>query len=306
MMQEVCVMEEQMSEEEILACLVKEDEADPKLRSSNVPAAKKAKAKETKPKEGSDQDVYMMENRRLLEVIVRLEQENDNLAQRLISGKVDLRKDLDMVKKRVDGLVQDLVQTRHQLQISEQQKLGQQEECDMVKETFWNEMKKKELQIKRSTAIIADYKQVCCQLTERMEKEQDTHTQQMALIKSKVRSCPHCRHVVPLDQTSTDDQIPETTANLEIREKISDQRENQENEVLKALLQKLEQDLVQTKLQMVEAQCRIQVLEHQTGILTHNLQEAKNSWIIKAFSSLHRDGTHTVTQRKHTLHTDTH
>lgn len=49
-----------------------------------------------------------------------------------------------------------------------------------------------------------------------------------------------------------------------------------------------------------------QDLEHQKGILADDLQEAKNSWISKAFSSLrtpseglhgltiHRDGAHTV------------
>lgn len=107
------------------------------------------------------------------------------------------------------------------------------------------------------------------------------------------------------------------------------QQEEQE-EALKAQIRELEQDLAQTKLKMVEAKCRIQVragnkagaalslsklvlaglsriqslsvidgscghglvqeLEHEKGILANDLQEAKNSWISKAFTSLRTSG----------------
>lgn len=94
------------------------------------------------------------------------------------------------------------------------------------------------------------------------------------------------------------------------------QQEEQE-EALKAQIRELEQDLAQTKLKMVEAKCRIQVraedkegpagagwsgsggscgyglvqeLEHEKGILANDLQDAKNSWISKAFTSLRTSG----------------
>ncbi|CAL9695015.1 unnamed protein product [Knipowitschia caucasica] len=48
----------------------------------------------------------------------------------------------------------------------------------------------------------------------------------------------------------------------------------------------MELELAQTKLQLVEAKCRIQELEHQRGLLMSEVQAAKNSWFSKTLGSL--------------------
>lgn len=68
--------------------------------------------------------------------------------------------------------------------------------------------------------------------------------------------------------------------------KEEQRRVEKEKESLGAEVKELEQELAKTKVHMVESKCKIQELEHQKGILANDLQEAKNSWISKAFTSL--------------------
>ncbi|XP_067470022.1 rab GTPase-activating protein 1-like [Thunnus thynnus] len=294
---------EQMSEEEILACLV--EETGPTF---TVPT-KKAKLGESRLQIMDDEeeedplDKYLKENRRLQQASLRLEQENDNLAHRLITSKVALRNALDKAEDKVDELTKDLLLTRRRLQATEEEKRGKEEEAAMLKEVFRRELEKAEQEVKRSSGIIADYKQICSQLTNRLEKQQAAHREEFDSLKSAMKACPHCQHVVESDEPSATGQNSLTAAapapardhltaesgrdeNTTDPREAEQRREDQEKESLKAQVRELEQELAQTKLQMVEAKCKIQELEHQRGILTNDLQEANNSWISKAFTSL--------------------
>ncbi|XP_071390268.1 rab GTPase-activating protein 1-like isoform X2 [Centroberyx affinis] len=210
---------DQMSEEEILACLVAESR--PK---STVPT-KKAKLRESQPKvlaeEEDPLDKYQRENHQLQQASLRLEQENDNLAHRLVTSKIALRNALDQAEDRVDELTKDLLQTKHRLQATEDEKSGKEEEAAMLKEVFRRELEKAEQDVKRSSGIIADYKQICSQLTSRLERQQVAHREELDALKE---------------------------------------------------------------------------LEHQKGILANDLQEAKNSWFSKAFTSLRTSsgGLHSI------------
>ncbi|XP_070776739.1 rab GTPase-activating protein 1-like isoform X1 [Enoplosus armatus] len=297
MMEEVSMMMaydahvmDRMSEEEILACLV--DETGPKF---SVPT-KKAKRMESRLQIMDDEedpmDKYLRENRRLQQASLRLEQENDNLAHRLITGKVALRNALDKAEDRVDELSKDLLQTRHRLQSTEEEKRGKEEEAAMLKEVFRRELEKAEQEVRRSSGIVADYKQICSQLTNRLERQQAAHREELDSLKSAVKSCLHCRNVVESDEPSASAAKvhgmtePARDEDKEGPRKAEQRRNDQEKESLKAQIRELEQELAQTKLQMVEAKCKIQELEHQRGILANNLHDAKNSWISKALTSL--------------------
>ncbi|XP_013865240.1 rab GTPase-activating protein 1-like, isoform 10 [Austrofundulus limnaeus] len=285
---------EQMSEEEILACLVAE--AGPGFR---VPT-KKAKLRDfqlqiTDNKE-DPLDKYLKENHRLQQTSLRLEQENDSLAHRLISSKVALRRALDTAEDRVDELTKDLLRTRQQLQATEEEKIGKEEEATLLKEVFRRELEQTEQEARRSSGIIADYKQICSQLTLRLERQQAAHRNQLDALKKSTKTCPSCRHLIesltPEDdsensQTERDQEETKTEGAPEQKERI---REDQEEESLKTQVRELEQELAQTKLLMVEAKCKIQDLEHQKGVLANDLQEAKNNWISKAFTSLRTSG----------------
>ncbi|XP_034063296.1 rab GTPase-activating protein 1-like [Gymnodraco acuticeps] len=282
---------EQLSEEEILACLV--EETGPTF---TVPS-KKAKPKESRLQLMDDEepfDKYLKENYVLQQTSLRLEQENDSLAHRLITSKIALKNALDQAEDRVDELTKDLLQTRRHLQATEEEKRGTEEEAEVAKKVFRRELQKTEQEVRRSSGVIADYKQICSQLTSRLERQQAAHREELDSLKSAVKACSCCRHLVESEAASSTEAAIESHGNTKPGQEEDDtspkkeeqRRVEKEKESLGAEVKELEQELVKTKVHMVESKCKIQELEHQKGILANDLQEAKNSWISKAFTSL--------------------
>uniref|UniRef100_A0A6Q2ZD86 Rab GTPase-activating protein 1 n=1 Tax=Esox lucius TaxID=8010 RepID=A0A6Q2ZD86_ESOLU len=174
-------------------------------------------------------DRYERENRRLQEANMRLEQENDDLAHELVSSKIALRKDLDNAEEKADALNKELLMTKQKLVDSEDEKRRLEEESAQLKEMCRRELDKSESEIKKNGSIIGEYKQICSQLSERLEKQQTSNKGEL----EKIR----VRHGIPShDPTETDE----------------------EKEALKYQLREMELELAQTKLQLVEAECKIQ------------------------------------------------
>ncbi|KAL6105476.1 uncharacterized protein ACO6RY_06999 [Pungitius sinensis] len=268
---------EQMSEDEILACLIPAIED--KLGESRLQLMD----------DEDSLDKYVKENHRLQQAGLRLEQENDNLAHRLISSKVALRSALDKAEDKVDELTKELFQTRHLLQATEEEKIWKEEEAAVSKEVFRRELEKAEQQVSRSSGVIADYKQICSQLNKQLERQQAAHREELDALKSAVKACSRCRHVVESGDLSAVEghgtTEPSRGEDGDGSKDAGQRRDDQEKESIRAQMREHEQELSKTKLQMVEAKCKIQELEHQKGILANDLQEAKNNWISKAFTS---------------------
>lgn len=223
-------------------------------------------------------DRYQRENRRLQEASMRLEQENDDLAHELVTSKIALRNDLDQAEDKADVLNKELLSTKQRLVETEEEKRRQEEETAQLKEVFRRELEKAEQEIKKTTAIIAEYKQICSQLSTRLEKQQAATKEELDIVRSKVMGCDHCR-----DLFSTLGSLQVSSPG---RDKASSEPLDEEKDGLKEQLRQLELELAQTKLQLVEAKCRIQELEHQRGVLMNEIQAAKNSWFSKTLGSL--------------------
>ncbi|XP_070687686.1 rab GTPase-activating protein 1-like isoform X1 [Pempheris klunzingeri] len=223
-------------------------------------------------------DRFQRENRRLQEASMRLEQENDDLAHELVTSKIALRNDLDQAEDKADVLNKELLSTKQRLVETEEEKRRQEEETAQLKEVFRRELEKAELEIKKTTAIIAEYKQICSQLSTRLEKQQAATKEELDIVRSKVMGCEHCR-----DLFST---LGSLQASSPGRDRTSTEPLDEEKDGLKEQLRHLELELAQTKLQLVEAKCRIQELEHQRGVLMNEIQAAKNSWLSKTLGSL--------------------
>ncbi|KAM6921855.1 rab GTPase-activating protein 1-like isoform 1-T1 [Xenentodon cancila] len=223
-------------------------------------------------------DRYQRENRRLQEASMRLEQENDDLAHELVTSKIALRNDLDQAEDKADVLNKELLTTKQRLVETEEEKRRQEEETAQLKEVFRRELEKAELEIKKTTAIIAEYKQICSQLSTRLEKQQATTKEELDIVRNKVMGCEHCK-----DLFST---LGSLQASSPGSDKTSNEPLDEEKDGLKEQLRQLELELAQTKLQLVEAKCRIQELEHQRGVLMTEIQAAKNSWFSKTLGSL--------------------
>ncbi|XP_011472338.1 rab GTPase-activating protein 1-like isoform X2 [Oryzias latipes] len=223
-------------------------------------------------------DRYQRENRRLQEASMRLEQENDDLAHELVTSKIALRNDLDQVEDKADALNKELLATKQRLVETEEEKRRQEEETAQLKEVFRRELEKAEQEIKKTTAIIAEYKQICSQLSTRLEKQQATTKEELDIVRNKVMGCEHCK-----DLFSTVGSLQVSSPG---RDRTSNEPHDEEKDGLQEQLRHLELELAQTKLQLVEAKCRIQELEHQRGVLMTEVQAAKNSWFSKTLGSL--------------------
>uniref|UniRef100_A0A8C1ILJ4 RAB GTPase activating protein 1 n=1 Tax=Cyprinus carpio TaxID=7962 RepID=A0A8C1ILJ4_CYPCA len=175
---------------------------------------------------------YERENRRLQEANMRLEQENDDLAHELVSSKIALRKDLDNAEEKSDALNKELLITKQKLVESEDEKRRLEEESAQLKEMCRRELDKSESEIKKNSSIIGEYKQV------------NTHTDSLTL----------SLHIL----FSKEGRLKVLSAPKEGSEEDTDE----EKEVLKNQLREMELELAQTKLQLVEAECKIQVPQH--------------------------------------------
>uniref|UniRef100_A0A3P8ZKE4 Rab GTPase-activating protein 1 n=1 Tax=Esox lucius TaxID=8010 RepID=A0A3P8ZKE4_ESOLU len=196
-------------------------------------------------------DRYERENRRLQEANMRLEQENDDLAHELVSSKIALRKDLDNAEEKADALNKELLMTKQKLVDSEDEKRRLEEESAQLKEMCRRELDKSESEIKKNGSIIGEYKQICSQLSERLEKQQTSNKGELEKIRLKVEGCDKCSILFNKE------------GRLKALKKIKEGAEeetDEEKEALKYQLREMELELAQTKLQLVEAECKIQVL----------------------------------------------
>lgn len=220
---------------------------------------------------------FERENRRLQEANMRLEQENDDLAHELVTSKIALRKDLDNAEEKADALNKELLMTKQKLIDAEDEKRRLEEESAQLKEMCRRELDKAESEIKKNSSIIGDYKQICSQLSERLEKQQTANKVEIEKIRQKVDDCDRCR-----DFFSKEGRVKGASS----VKGLSDEDTDEEKETLKNQLRELELELAQTKLQLVEAECKIQDLEHHLGLALSEVQAAKKTWFNRTLSSI--------------------
>ncbi|XP_040178664.1 rab GTPase-activating protein 1 isoform X2 [Rana temporaria] len=221
---------------------------------------------------------FERENRRLQEANMRLEQENDDLAHELVTSKIALRKDLDNAEEKSDALNKELLMTKQKLIDAEEEKRRLEEEAAQLKEMCRRELDKAESEIKKNSSIIGDYKQICSQLSERLEKQQTSNKAEIEKIRQKVEGCERCREFF-----NTEGKVKLVSAT---KDNSTEEDTDEEKESLKNQLREMELELAQTKLQLVEAECKIQDLEHHLGLAINEVQAAKKTWFNRTISSI--------------------
>ncbi|KAL2076604.1 hypothetical protein ACEWY4_027798 [Coilia grayii] len=221
---------------------------------------------------------YERENRRLQEANMRLEQENDDLAHELVSSKIALRKDLDNAEEKADALNKELLMTKQKLVDSEDEKRRLEEESAQLKEMCRRELDKSESEIKKNGSIIGEYKQICSQLSERLEKQQTANRGELEKIRLKVEGCEKCSVLF-----STEGRLKVAPVSAGGGACADPDLEKEE---LQNQLREMELELAQTKLQLVEAECKIQDLEHHLGLALSEVQAAKKTWFNRTLSSI--------------------
>ncbi|XP_028571809.2 rab GTPase-activating protein 1 isoform X3 [Podarcis muralis] len=255
-----------------LACSMKISQKKLKKYEREYHAMREQQAQQEDPIERFERD-----NRRLQEANMRLEQENDDLAHELVTSKIALRKDLDNAEEKADALNKELLMTKQKLIDAEDEKRRLEEESAQLKEMCRRELDKAESEIKKNSSIIGDYKQICSQLSERLEKQQTANKAEIEKIRQKVDDCERCREFF-----NKEGRVKVVSVAREGSEEDTDE----EKEALKNQLREMELELAQTKLQLVEAECKIQDLEHDLGQALNEVQASRKTWFNRTLSSI--------------------
>jgi len=225
------------------------------------------------------------ENLKLKEAVMRLERENDDLAHELVTSKVQLRNRLDAAEDNIESLqagVEKLTRLNHDLEEENKQLLL---ETEQVKEMCRRELQKLEEENKRSQSIITNYKQICSDLSNRLEKQQTAFKQERKQIMKIVHDCEQCRHKFELDGTIV-------TNGAQCGSETSSPTDEAGGDVLSSLraqdeqIRQLELELAQTKLALVESQCRNQDLTHQLNNVAQEVKTTSGTWLSKTISSI--------------------
>nr|XP_032829025.1 LOW QUALITY PROTEIN: rab GTPase-activating protein 1-like [Petromyzon marinus] len=246
------------------------------------------------------------EGRRLQEANLRLEQENDDLAHELVTSKIALRGDLDKAEDKVDVLTKELLLTKQRLLETEGDKRRMEEEAVKLKELCRREMEKAGRDMSKSSSIIGEYKQICSQLSIRLEQKQASSRAEMDVIRAKLRACGHCSGAFHEDGgvRGSGAAAMGAEAGEEAGVVTSDGPATAgasaaagllaaaaavapvPAEGIQSHLREMELELAQTKLKLVEAECRIQDLEHELNGALNEVQASRRTWLNRTLSSL--------------------
>jgi len=99
------------------------------------------------------------------------------------------------------------------------------------------------------------------------------------VIQSKIEACETCRHLFSKDGYITKDTVADGSD-------ADSASENPELADKDQLIRELELELAQTKLALVESECKNQDLLHQLNATMLEAQSSKNTWFQKTLSSL--------------------
>ncbi|XP_065316521.1 rab GTPase-activating protein 1-like isoform X1 [Gordionus sp. m RMFG-2023] len=118
---------------------------------------------EMKEKEMFEKDpveILKKENSKLKEAYMRLERENDHLAQELVSSKIRLRTDLDATEDTAESLSLELEHATKALKDTEEDNKRLLQEIQQVKQMCRRELQKYETEALDNEKIMDDYKQI--------------------------------------------------------------------------------------------------------------------------------------------------
>merc|ERR1719510_1171992 len=112
------------------------------------------------------------ENKKLLADNMRLDTENDNLARELVNSKIEMRKDIDKIEDKKEYFEKELESTKSLLSEAVDEKSRLTGETEALKGLLKHEVEKLDAEIVIKNKVIADYKSICSQLSEKLEKAQ--------------------------------------------------------------------------------------------------------------------------------------
>jgi predicted nucleic acid-binding Zn-ribbon protein len=210
------------------------------------------------------------DNKRLQETNLRLEQENDTLAQELVASKIALRQEMDKLEQRIDRLSKDKRIALEERDKADRQSQQSQEEATQLRALYQKTVLELGMERQHHQVEMAEYKQMCQQLDERNQQAQDDLKQELLEVKARLGN--------NISEGTIDgaESVDTNTIPIDPSMLSSEQR-----------LRELEMELAHYKLQLVEAQCRIQDLERRLKAQANPGTSAKKGLLskLKSFNS---------------------
>ncbi|CAJ0583037.1 unnamed protein product, partial [Mesorhabditis spiculigera] len=221
------------------------------------------------------------ENAKNCETILRLDRENDDLAHELVTSKIELRKKLDLAEDQIEtanNTVERLTRQNSDL-IEENKHLHA--EYEQIKEMCRREVERLEDEAGRNKKLLDEYKELYAQLNKRHDKQKQAFDEEKKAFVTRVQQCDQCW---PSVEQWEKNRSPVRTPNgdaagaLELLTKLEERE---------AHVRAVELELAQTKLALVEAQCRNQDLSHQMSTSVHSDSgDTGRKWFKKTITSL--------------------
>lgn len=195
------------------------------------------------------------ENKRLREVCMRSELENEMLALELVNDRVRLKESLDKSEDRIESLSRELQATRSILRESEQHTIRLNDELQQIRQAFQQTCE----ELQQTQKIVNDYKQICSKLNDRIEKNKERQREKFDFLQKN--SCDSCRTTISRVNS------PSSASDVETAEEENEEmfgRENQSrNDSMADRLRQVEIELAEKKLALTQALCENQELMHQ-------------------------------------------
>ena len=163
---------------------------------------------------------YERENKKLISDNMRLERENDILAQQLLTKQITMRAEIDKLEDLNTNLENNMNLMRKDLLEKTEEKSMLGEEAEQLKLVLKREVDRLETELRTKENIIMDYKKITAQLSSKVEKLEG----------------------VGGGDGNSDLPSPDTAVSR---------------------VKELELELAQTKLALVETECKNQDLTHQ-------------------------------------------
>ena len=161
---------------------------------------------------------YERENKKLISDNMRLERENDILAQQLLTKQITMRAEIDKLEDLNTNLENNMNLMRKDLLEKTEEKSMLGEEAEQLKLVLKREVDRLETELRTKENIIMDYKKITAQLSSKVEKLEG------------------------VGDGNSDLPSPDTAVSR---------------------VKELELELAQTKLALVETECKNQDLTHQ-------------------------------------------
>ena len=227
------------------------------------------------------------ENKKLQNENLRLDTENDSLARELVNSKIEMRREIDQSEDSRDALEKELEGTKSLLAEALDERSRLEGETEQLKTLLKRETDKLDADLATKENLVAEYKIICSNLSEKLEKTQEKLSKVSKASQISVSSEGDCS----ANQTASD----------------IDERNNEENilaDVKDERIKELELELAKTKLALVETECKNQDLTHQLGALQpsdnhspltvgisendrrSSLTRGGNKWLTKTLSSI--------------------